>query len=87
MAKFIESSFKAGHNLSSQEKGAYKNLGAANADTVDVKTECRRQLYDTFMHTKLSEEAKEEFITNNKFQLKSIVEKHLYRGSCSFNKA
>ena len=60
-----------------------KNLGATNADTVDVKTECWRQLYDTFMFTKLSEEAKEEFVRNIKFQLKSIAQKHLYRGSCS----
>ena len=27
-----------------------------------------------------------EFIRNVKFQLKSIVEKHLYKGSCSFLK-
>ena len=35
-----------------------KNSGAANTDTSDVKTECRRQLYDTFKYKQLSEEAK-----------------------------
>ena len=40
----------------------FKNLGEANADTTDIKTEWRRQLYDTFTPTKLSKEAKGEFI-------------------------
>ena len=64
-----------------------KNLGATNAGTVDMKSECRRQLYDTFTYTKSSKETKEEFIRNVKFQVKSIVEKHLYRGSCFFKEA
>ena len=50
-----------------------KNLGAANEDTFDVKSKCRRQLYDTFTYTKLSEVAKEEFIRNIKFQRKSRI--------------
>ena len=64
-----------------------KNLGATNADTSDVKTECCTQLYDTFMYNHLFKEATNEFIRNVKFQFKSIVEKHLYRGSCSFKEA
>ena len=50
-----------------------KNLGAANGDTSNVKSECRAQLNGTFMYTKLSEEAKEEFLKNIKFQRKSRI--------------
>ena len=51
-----------------------ENLGAANADTSEVKSECYRQPYDTFTYEKLSESAKEEFIQNIKFHFKSSVE-------------
>ena len=43
-------------------------------------------LGDAFAYTKLSEEAKNEFIRSVKFQLESIAENHLYRGSCSLKK-
>ena len=64
-----------------------KNLGAANGDIGDVKAECRRQLYDAFTYQKLTEEQMIEFIRNVKFQLKSLVEKHLYKGNCSIKEA
>ena len=64
-----------------------KNLGAANTDTSNVKAECHRQFYNIFTHKILTEEQMTEFIRNVKFQLKSIVEKHLYKGNCSRKKA
>ena len=58
-----------------------------NTDTCDVNTECRRQLNDGFTYKKLTEEQMIEFIRNEKFQLKPIVEKHLYKGNCSVKEA
>ena len=64
-----------------------KNLGAATADKSDLTFECRRQLYDQSTYLKLSEGAKNDLIGTLRFQLKSIKEKHFYKGNCSFKEA
>ena len=64
-----------------------KNLGAANAGTGDVKAERCRQLYAAFTYQKLTEAQMNEFVRNVKFQLKSLVEKNLYKGNCSIIEA
>ena len=62
-----------------------ENLGAATTDKSDVIGECRRQLYNYSTCFILSEDAKNDLIRNTKFQLRAIVEKHFYKGNCSFN--
>ena len=52
-----------------------KKWGTASADTGDIKSECPRQLYESFMDKKLYKELQNEFIKNIKFQHKSIVGK------------
>ena len=47
-----------------------KHLGAANADTCDVKVECRRHLNNVFTYKILTKEQMIEFVRN----VKSIVE-------------
>ena len=56
-----------------------KHLGAANADTNDVKAKCGRQLYNTFAYKQLSKEVNNEVSKNLNSSLKSIVQNHFYK--------
>ena len=67
--------------------GTDKNLGSTMADKCDINKECHRQLYNESTYFKLSEDARNDLIHPIKFQLKSIVEKHPYRGKCSLKEA
>ena len=46
-----------------------------------------RQLDHHLTYLKLSEDAKNDHMKNTKFQLKSSVGKHFYKGNCSFKEA
>ena len=64
-----------------------ENLGAISADKNDVITECWRQLYDVVTYNKISWEQAVTLIDKIKFNLRSIIRKHMDKGSCSYQEA
>ena len=64
-----------------------KNMGAADADKIDVIAECVRQLSDMKTYLKLTEEEFKNIITDIQNKLKRKVESHLYKGNCTKKEA
>ena len=62
-----------------------KNLGPAYAEKGDVLKECKRQLYDISMYTKLSENFVKEYVLELKYKLKKLILKHKKEGKCPKN--
>ena len=64
-----------------------KNMGAADADKIDVISECVRQLSDMKTYLKLTEEEFKNIITDIQNKLKRKVDSHLYKGNCTKKEA
>ena len=64
-----------------------KTIGPARADTIDVITECRRQLYAKEVYKQLSQEEAEQLIRVIKKHLSTIVNKHTIQKTCSKKEA
>ena len=62
-------------------------MGAADADKVNVISECVRQLSDMKTYLKLTEEELKNIITDIQNKLKRTVESHLYKGNCTNKEA
>ena len=64
-----------------------KNMGAADADKIDVISECVRKLNDMKTHLKLTEEKLKNIIMDIQNKLKRTVESYLYKGNCTKKEA
>jgi predicted nucleotidyltransferase len=64
-----------------------KNVGPSISDKNEVVLECKKQLYNTTVYKKLCPQEVDTLISEIKNKLSMVVQKHLYKGSCSKKEA